>query len=117
MSTKRSESGDRDHPEAKRQKLDDNSEPVPQEAEVAEESDKTSAVEVKEKTNESNVEDDISALPNFETLLPPSRSLLGASRNSLAKSEGHTLEFDVGISEYISKDLPPMHAIIKQRYA
>ncbi|KAI5125015.1 hypothetical protein M0805_007439 [Coniferiporia weirii] len=54
----------------------------------------------------------------FETLLPPSRVLLGAPPASHAQetSTGHTLEFDVGISEYISKDLPPVHAIIKQRF-
>lgn len=50
-----------------------------------------------------------------ESLLPPSRVLLGESPVSLAASAGHTLEFDVGISEYISKDLSPIHAIIKQR--
>lgn len=51
----------------------------------------------------------------IESLLPPSRVLLGESPVSLAASAGHTLEFDVGISEYISKDLSPIHAIIKQR--
>ena len=53
-----------------------------------------------------------------ENLLPPSRVLLGdppVADLKEAASSGHTLEFDVGISEYISKDLPPMHAIIKQR--
>ncbi|OCB90878.1 tRNA pseudouridine synthase D [Sanghuangporus baumii] len=53
-----------------------------------------------------------------ETLLPPSRILLGKPPTSHAQesSTGHTLEYDVGISEYISKDLPPIHAIIKQRF-
>ncbi|KAL5527594.1 hypothetical protein ACEPAG_6395 [Sanghuangporus baumii] len=53
-----------------------------------------------------------------ETLLPPSRVLLGKPPTSHAQesSTGHTLEYDVGISEYISKDLPPIHAIIKQRF-
>ncbi|KAL5487840.1 PUS7 [Sanghuangporus weigelae] len=53
-----------------------------------------------------------------ETLLPPSRVLLGKPPTSYAQESptGHTLEYDVGISEYISKDLPPIHAIIKQRF-
>lgn len=54
-----------------------------------------------------------------KSFLPPSRALLGESAIKLDERStvGHTLEFDVGISEYISKDLPPIHAIIKQRYA
>lgn len=53
-----------------------------------------------------------------EALIPPSRILLGKLPDHLAEAtSGHTQEFDVGISEYISKDLPPIHAIIKQRYA
>ncbi|KAH8118315.1 tRNA pseudouridine synthase D [Phellopilus nigrolimitatus] len=57
-------------------------------------------------------------ITSFETLLPPSRVLLGTPPASHAQetSAGHTLEFDVGISEYISKDLPSIHAIIKQRF-
>ena len=55
--------------------------------------------------------------PSEETLLPPSRILLGIPPSSRVQSYsiGHTVEFDVGISEYISKDLPPIHAVIKQR--
>lgn len=51
-----------------------------------------------------------------ETILPPSIALLGRSRSTNSPSQ-HTEERDVGISEYLSKDLPPIHAIIKQRYA
>lgn len=53
-----------------------------------------------------------------ENLLPPSRSLLGASLpDNTAESLSHrTVEFDVGISEYVSRDLPPIHGIIKQRW-
>lgn len=62
-------------------------------------------------------ETEISGVPIVEALLPPSRVLLGKSPASHAQetSTGHTLEFDVGITEYISNDLPPVHAIIKQR--
>ena len=57
-------------------------------------------------------EEEATSVP--ETLLPPSRILLG-TRPGQPTSIGHTEEYDVGISEYISKDLPPIHAIIKQR--
>ena len=54
---------------------------------------------------------------HVEVLVPPSRALLGERPTSTlnGSSEAHLSEFDVGISEYISKDLPPIHAIIKQR--
>ena len=53
----------------------------------------------------------------FENLLPPSRVLLGEDPLPEGKriDHGHFGEFDVGISEYISRGLPPVHAIIKQR--
>lgn len=47
--------------------------------------------------------------------LPPSRALLGEPPNPRDPDSPHFEEFDVGISEYISKGLPPIHAIIKQR--
>lgn len=47
--------------------------------------------------------------------LPPSRSLLGEPPNPRDPGSPFFEEFDVGISEYISKGLPPIHAIIKQR--
>ena len=55
-----------------------------------------------------------------EALVPPSRALLGDIQRQLdepSSTSWHTQEIDVGISEYVSKDLPPIHAIIKQRYA
>lgn len=48
--------------------------------------------------------------------LPPSRVLLGRMKPKDDCSMGHTEEVDVGISEYLSPELPPIHAIIKQRY-
>lgn len=62
---------------------------------------------------------DSAATPPGQSALPPSRTLLGESHVKLSdkNTTGHTLEFDVGISEYISKSLPPIHAIIKQRYS
>ena len=51
-----------------------------------------------------------------EALIPPSRALLGdIAKASEVSSAGHIQELDVGISEYVSKDLPSIHAIIKQR--
>ena len=99
-------------PAAKRQKLG---------APGEQDTEHTSTVELME-----GIEHDPHAQKSFnqsngssaENLLPPSRVLLGDPPASYVKetaSSGHTLEFDVGISEYISKDLPPMHAIIKQR--
>jgi len=50
-------------------------------------------------------------------ILPPSHILLG---NQLSSSSSCTtrqlLESDVGITEYISRDIPPVLGIIKQRY-
>ena len=69
-------------------------------------------------TGDSNNHDEPKDEPEpFESLLPPSRVLLGqdASWKGTASANGHFGEFDVGISEYISGDLPPIHAIIKQR--
>ncbi len=59
----------------------------------------------------SNLKDDKRASGN----LPPSRALLGEPPNARDPDSPHFEEFDVGISEYISKGLPPIHAIIKQR--
>lgn len=70
---------------------------------------------VEQAESQNEVHETDAALPVGESLLPPSRVLLGESPVSLSASAGHTLEFDVGISEYISKDLSPIHAIIKQR--
>ena len=49
-----------------------------------------------------------------QSLLPPSRKLLAIPERQ--SDYNHTEELDVGISEYLSHDLPPIHAIIKQRY-
>lgn len=50
-------------------------------------------------------------------LLPPSHSLLGVTRRGEPDEDGFTqmLETDVGISEYVGRDIPPIHAVIKQR--
>lgn len=99
---------DIDQPQAKRQKIEDSDNGGPQQ--VDDENKPTTSVEGR------SSEEETSNTFGTETLLPPSRSLLGAPRETRALAEGHTHEFDVGISEYISKDLPPIHAIIKQRF-
>jgi hypothetical protein len=50
-------------------------------------------------------------------LLPPSHGLLGITRDGGADGDGFTqmLETDVGISEYVGRDIPPIQAVIKQR--
>ena len=56
---------------------------------------------------------------NLENLLPPSRELLGLPPTPQIPLDGvmhRTSEPDVGISEYIGKDLPTIQGIIKQRY-
>lgn len=53
-----------------------------------------------------------------ETILPPSHSLLGTAP-PLQDENGaiiRLMESDVGISEYIAKDVPKIGGIIKQRY-
>ena len=52
-------------------------------------------------------------------LLPPSHALLGITRDGGPDGDGFTqmLETDVGISEYVGRDIPPIHAVIKQRCA
>lgn len=51
-------------------------------------------------------------------LLPPSHALLGITRDGEPGGDGFTqmLETDVGISEYVGRDIPPIQAVIKQRY-
>ena len=44
-------------------------------------------------------------------ILPSSRSLIG----SRLHEDSHIVESDVGITEYISRDLQPIHGTIKQR--
>ena len=55
---------------------------------------------------------------DMENLLPPSRSLLPAeSLSGQPAGQVHfALEADVGITEYVGKDVPPFSGIIKQRY-
>ena len=50
-------------------------------------------------------------------LLPPSHALLGITRDEGPDGDGFTqmLETDVGISEYVGRDIPPIQAVIKQR--
>lgn len=51
-----------------------------------------------------------------EAILPPSHVLLGlGSPQTTSDGLRQLLECDVGISEYITRDLPPMRGIIKQR--
>lgn len=50
-----------------------------------------------------------------DDLLPPSRSLLNSTVRENTGEEFHLSELDVGISRYISYDMPPIHGIIKQR--
>ncbi|KIJ70068.1 hypothetical protein HYDPIDRAFT_23214 [Hydnomerulius pinastri MD-312] len=52
-----------------------------------------------------------------ESILPPSHILLGKSSPPISSSGlRQLLESDVGISEYISRDVPPISGIIKQRF-
>jgi len=52
-------------------------------------------------------------------LLPPSHVLLGITKNVEPDGDGFTqmLETDVGISEYVGRNIPPIQAVIKQRCA
>jgi tRNA pseudouridine13 synthase len=62
---------------------------------------------------------DSANLTTNETILPPSHSLLGTPP-PLQDENGaiiRLMETDVGISEYIAKDVPKISGIIKQRYA
>src|SRR6267154_299002 len=54
-----------------------------------------------------------------ETILPPSHSLLGTAPPLQDESGAiiRLIESDVGISEYIAKNVPKINGIIKQRYA
>jgi tRNA pseudouridine13 synthase len=54
-----------------------------------------------------------------EAILPPSHSLLGTAPPLLDESGAiiRLKESDVGISEYIAKNVPKINGIIKQRYA
>jgi tRNA pseudouridine13 synthase len=53
-----------------------------------------------------------------ENILPPSHVLLSAPRHAGSKpGTGLQIrETDVGISEYVGRDIPPIYGIIKQRY-
>jgi tRNA pseudouridine13 synthase len=51
----------------------------------------------------------------LEDIFPPSYVLLGRPPRSTGGLD-QLAEQDVGISEYISKDLSPIEGIIKQRY-
>ena len=52
-------------------------------------------------------------------LLPPSHALLGITKDGEPDGDGfmQMLETDVGISEYVGRDIPPIQAVIKQRCA
>ncbi|KDQ20751.1 hypothetical protein BOTBODRAFT_50816 [Botryobasidium botryosum FD-172 SS1] len=65
------------------------------------------------------IEADVEPQPRyiFEDLLPPSRSLIfPAPLPAPADDAYRVLEVDVGISEYIGKDVPAIQGIIKQRF-
>lgn len=53
-----------------------------------------------------------------QSLLPPSHVLLGTSKPEITPDGAmyRILETDVGISEYIARDVPRISGIIKQRY-
>jgi tRNA pseudouridine13 synthase len=58
------------------------------------------------------------AKPAASSVLPPSHTLLSAPRH-VGSTEGPELrimETDVGISEYVGHDIPPIQGIIKQRW-
>lgn len=69
---------------------------------------------VNESSTEEREQEEIS-----ESILPPSHVLLGTSAPSLAPDGliHKILETDVGISEYIARDIPKISGIIKQRYS
>lgn len=50
-----------------------------------------------------------------ESVLPPSHALLGIAPTFSSNGLRQVLQTDVGISEYISRDVPPISGIIKQR--
>lgn len=51
-----------------------------------------------------------------QSILPPSHVLLGlGSPQTTSDGLRQLLECDVGISEYITRDIPPISGIIKQR--
>jgi tRNA pseudouridine13 synthase len=55
-------------------------------------------------------------LSEHDTILPPSHALLGIPSPEMKGEENlRILESDVGISEYISRDIPQIQGIIKQR--
>lgn len=54
---------------------------------------------------------------NATCILPPSHVLLGNQSSSHSScTTRQLLESDVGITEYVSRDIPPVRGIIKQRY-
>ena len=73
-------------------------------------------------TKRQKIDDSQDQLQNFAEvvkapLLPPSHALLRVTRRAEPDDDGFTqmLETDVGISEYVGRDIPPIHAVIKQR--
>ncbi len=65
------------------------------------------------------VPSDSANVPAKESILPPSHSLLGTAP-PLQDETGaiiRLMESDVGISEYIAKNVSKINGIIKQRYA
>lgn len=56
-----------------------------------------------------------SSVVTAESVLPPSHALLGITPTFSSNGLRQVLQTDVGISEYISRDVPPISGIIKQR--
>lgn len=95
-----------------REREDDNSESrSPKRTKITEvDNDDDDAGESSQAVHESNHEE------VAESILPPSHVLLGlSSPETTSYGLRQLLECDVGISEYISRDLPPISGIIKQR--
>jgi tRNA pseudouridine13 synthase len=94
-----------EEPPSKRLKVDDTTE----ESNRAPDSSETSPI----------VPSDSASVPAKESILPPSHSLLGTAP-PLQDENGaiiRLMESDVGISEYIAKNVSKINGIIKQRYA
>lgn len=71
----------------------------------------------RQKTSDSQPQDSTEVVK--APLLPPSHTLLGVTPQGEADENGfiQMLETDVGISEYVGRDIPPIGAVIKQRPA
>ena len=78
--------------------------------------DDTTAAEVNDTTLVVDDSRDVVRDSESQSLLPPSHSLLGIPQPTSDGSTLRILERDVGISEYVGRDVPSFSGIIKQRY-